>query len=298
MLESRDVNRPPPGSPASRPVILCPMGGLANRLRAIDSALTLCRRFARPLRVVWIRDARQIDARFSDLFEPVDGPDVSIREATALDRLRYAPPSWRRNLRFPALWQTLRFGPSRRLSVPRGLVLQRTEEIPTLFAQSDRTVFLHAWWQMVPSEERYAAFRPLPPLLAEIDALAAAFPGSRTVGVHVRRGDHAQAIRRSPVEAFEARMDTLLASGETDSFFLATDDPVVRDRLAHRYGDRLLVRDGSSDRSTPAGMRGAVVDLWTLSHCARLLASFGSTFAPTAATLGDIPCETVETLAP
>ncbi len=274
------------------------MGGLANRLRAIDSARTLCRRFDRPLRVVWIRDARQIDARFSDLFEPVDGPVVSIREATALDRLRYAPPSWRRNLRFPALWQALRFGPSRRLSVPRGLVLQRTGELPGLFARRDRTVFLQAWWQMVPSEERYAAFRPIPPLLAEIDALAAAFPGSRTVGVHVRRGDHTQAIHRSPVESFEARMDALLASREADSFFLATDDPAVRNRLASRYGSRLLVRDGSSDRSTIAGMRGAVVDLWTLSRCARLLASCGSTFAPTAATLGAIPCETVETPSP
>lgn len=274
------------------------MGGLANRLRAIDSARTLCRRFDRPLSVVWIRDARQLDARFSDLFEPVAAPEVSFHEATALDRLRYAPPSWRRNLRFPALWQALRFGPSLRLSVSRGLVLQRTAEIPALFTRRDRTVFLHAWWQMVPSEERYDAFRPLPPLRDEVDALVAAFPGSRTVGVHVRRGDHTQAIRRSPVETFEARMDALLASGEADSFFLATDAPAVRDRLARRYGPRLLFRDGSSDRSTIAGMRGAVVDLWTLSRCARLLASCGSTFAPTAATLGAIPCETVETPAP
>ena len=93
-------------------------------------------------------------------------------------------------------------------------------------------------------------------------------------------------------------MDALLASREADSFFLATDDPAVRNRLASRYGSRLLVRDGSSDRSTPAGMRGAVVDLWTLARCDRLLASFGSTFAPTAATLGGLPCETVETPAP
>jgi hypothetical protein len=282
----------------SRPVILCAMGGLANRIRAIDSARTLCRRFDRHLQIVWIRDSRQIAARFSDLFEPVDAPDVSVLEATFLDRLRYAPPSWHRNARIPVLWQFLRFGPSRRLSVPRGRILQRAGEIPPQFARRDRTVFLYAWWQMVPAEDRYAFFRPLPSLLAEVDALAATFPSARTIGVHVRRGDHAHAIRHSPVEAFEARMDALLATGEADSFFLATDDSVVRERLSRRYGPRLLFRDGSSARSTLAGMRGAVVDLWTLSRCTRLLASSGSTFAPTAAALGGIPCETVETPVP
>ena len=283
---------------ASRPVVLCAMGGLANRIRAIDSARTLCRRFNRPLRIVWIRDSRQIAARFSDLFEPIDDTNVSVLEATFLDRLRYAPPSWHRNARIPVLWQFIRFGPSRRLSVPRGRILQRAGTIPPQFARRDRTVVLYAWWQMVPAEDRYAFFRPLPSLLAEVDALVATFPGTRTVGVHVRRGDHAQAIRHSPIEAFEARMDALLASIEADSFFLATDDSSIRDRLARRYGSRLLFRDGSSDRSTLAGMRGAVVDLWTLSRCTRLFAPCGSTFAPTAAALGGIPFETVETPTP
>lgn len=281
----------------ARPVVLCPIGGLANRIRAIDSALTLCRRFERPLVVVWIRDARRINARFSDLFDLPDRPGVVLREATFFDRLRFAPPVWRRNAKIPLLWQVLRFGSRRRLSVARGLVLQREGTVPPLFARRDRTVFLHAWWQIVPSEERYSFFRPSADLRAEIDALAA-FPGARTVGVHVRRGDHAQAIRRSPVEAFETRMDAFLASGEADSFFLATDDSAVRDRLSRRYGSHLLTRGGSSDRSTPAGMRGAVVDLWTLSRCSRLLASSGSTFAPTAAVLGAVPCETVESPAP
>ncbi len=286
-------------APPARPAILCPMGGLANRMRAIDSSISLCRRFDRPLRIVWIRDSRQIAARFSDLFEPVHSPGVSLREASPLDRLLLAPPVWRRNAKIPLLWQLSRFGVAeRRLSIPRGLSLQREDAVPPQFARRNRTIFLHAWWQMVPTEDCYSFFHPLPSLRAEIDALASSFAESRCVGVHVRRGDHAHAIRRSPVEAFEARMDALLASGEADSFFLATDDSDVRERLSRRYGPRLLFRDGSSDRSTLAGMRGAVVDLWTLSRCARILASAGSTFAPTAAVLGAIPCETVETPAP
>ncbi len=286
-------------APPARPAILCPMGGLANRMCAIDSSIALCRRFGRPLRIVWIRDSRQIAARFTDLFEPVHRPGVSLHEAGLLDRLRHAPPGWRRNAKIPLLWQLVRFGVAeRRLSITRGLALQREDAVPTQFARCDRTVFLYSWWQMVPTEDCYSFFSPLPSLLTEIDALASSFTGSRCFGVHIRRGDHAHAIRHSPVETFEARMDAILASGEADSFFLATDDSAVLNRLSRRYGRRLLFRGGSSDRSTLAGMRGAVVDLWTLSRCTRLLASAGSTFAPTAAALGAIPCETVETPAP
>ena len=287
-----------PAVPPARPAILCPMGGLANRMRAIDASLALCRRFDRPLEIVWIRDARQINARFSDLFDPPERPGVSLREAALLDRLRFAPPVWRRNAKLPLIWQFLRFGSRRRLSVARGLALQREGAIPPPFALRDRTVFLPAWWQIVPTEERYAFFRPVASLRAEIDTLAGSLPSGPAVGVHVRRGDHAQSIRRSPIEAFEARMDALLATESAASFFLATDDPGVRARLARRYGSLLRFREGSSDRSSLAGMRGAVVDLWTLSRCSRVLASSGSTFAPTAAALGGIPCETVLASAP
>ncbi len=298
LLQSAGVTRTSPATPSARPAILCPMGGLANRMRAIDSALALCRRFDRPLEIVWIRDARQINARFSDLFDPPGRPGVSLREATLLDRLRFAPPVWRRNAKLPLLWQFLRFGSRRRLSVARGLALQREGVVPPPFALRDRTVFLPAWWQIVPTEERYAFFRPIAPLRAEIDALAGSLPPGPVARVPVRRGDHAQAIRNSPIEAFEARMDALLATGGAASFFLATDDPGVRDRLARRYGPRLRFRDGSSDRSSADGMRGAVVDLWTLSRCSRILASAGSTFAPTAAALGAVPCETIRAPAP
>ena len=264
-------------------------------MMAIDSSIELCRRYRRPLEIVWIRDNRQINARFQDIFELSDRPEVALREATLVDCIRYAPPVWRRNVRIPLAWQTLRFGFNRRSSIPNGLDIQRRRGIPSVFAMRERTVFLHAWWQIVPTTERYAFFRPRSFLLSEISDLASSFSTETTIGVHVRRGDHARAAARSPVEAFEFRMDALLADGEASSFFLATDDSSVRDRLSRRYGPRLLFRKGSSDRSTLAGMRGAVVDFWTLSRCSRVLASSGSTFGTTAAVMGGVPCEVVET---
>lgn len=294
-----------PADQISRPVVLHAWAGLANRMLGIVSTIERCRETDRPVWIVWFRNRRRFNARFPDLFETFQLPGVALRGASAFDALAFGAPQWRENVKIPFLIQRLLFGRAQVCYPDACYRCARNGTLPEVFGRRDRTVLLFAGCDLNPDaaagEGRrkmlHAVFRPLPPLLAEIDALASSFAVSR-VGVHVRRGDHAQAIRQSPIEAFESRMDALLSSGEARSFFLATDDPAVRDRLARRYGPRLLSRDGPSGRSTLAGMRGAVVDLWTLSRCSRLLASYGSTFAPTAAMLGGIPCETVLASAP
>ena len=295
-----------PASHRSSPLVLHAWAGLANRMLGIVSTIERCRETDRPVWIVWFRNRRRFNARFSDLFEPMQAPGVALRESSPLDVLSFGAPRWRENGKIPFLAQRLLFGRANVCYPDECYRCARNRLLPDVFGRTDRTVLLFAGCDLNPrvassdgrQKELHSLFRPSPSILAEIDALASSFAGTRCIGVHVRRGDHAHAIRHSPVEAFEARMDALLASNEADSFFLATDDSAVRDRLAPRYGSRLLFRDGSSDRSTLAGMRGAVVDLWTLSRCARLLASSGSTFAPTAAALGGIPCEPVLPPAP
>src|SRR5213080_179791 len=49
-----------------------PIGGLGNRMRAIDSALALARRLDTPLTVFWRRTA-DLDCAFRDLFEALPG---------------------------------------------------------------------------------------------------------------------------------------------------------------------------------------------------------------------------------
>lgn len=286
------------------PLILHAWAGLANRMLGIVSTWELCRDMGRPLRVVWLRDRRRFRAAFGELFEPVEEKGLSLREATWSDYVLLAAPRWRRNAKIPYLFQRIRFGRSgvcywddcydcaRRGTIPE--VVHRMDKTTLLFAGCDlhRPSLTDAFAARRQSLKTF--FRPLPDLRTEIDSLVAAFPHGRVVGVHVRRGDHAQAIRRSPIEAFEARMDALVGTDEADAFFLASDDASVCDRLSRRYGRRLRFRNGDTSRATLSGMRGAVVDLWTLSRCGRVLASAGSTFGPTSAMLGGIPCETVE----
>ena len=63
---------------------LVPSGGLANRMRAVASAYSLCEATGSRLQVVWFRDWA-LNAAFNDIFEPVDPSLFDLREARILD---------------------------------------------------------------------------------------------------------------------------------------------------------------------------------------------------------------------
>lgn len=104
------------------------------------------------------------------------------------------------------------------------------------------------------------------------------------IGVHIRRGDHIHCIKKSPTEAFIARMKEY---PEYVRFFLATDDPKEFHRLKNIFGDRIVFAGSPFDRSSLAGMRSAILDFVCLSKCAAILGSSGSTFSETAAAYGE-----------
>lgn len=262
-------------------------------MRAIDSCVTLCQRHDIPLEIVWIPDYA-LGARFSDLFEPLSLPDVTLREGTRRDRFRYGVPIWRRNLKLPLLYQAIRFG-HRRIDLWDAIQATRDGTLASTLLTAKRPFFLPCCSQVIPSELGYSMFRPLPFLQERVDDLVSHLP-PRCVGVHIRRGDHQQARRESPEGAFVLEMDRLLDHNETDGFFLATDDLTVRARMKERYGARLVTQDAPVSRISMEGIRGAVVDLWVLSRCCSILGSSGSTFDITAARMSGIPCRVVSFL--
>jgi hypothetical protein len=173
------------------------------------------------------------------------------------------------------------------------LLLSRAGKLPSAFYRKNRTVLVRCGCQMVPTEDRFSAFRPLPPIRRRIDDIADALPRP-VLGVHVRRGDHAEAIRKSPVEAFVREIRLRLDLGQAEAVYLASDSDEVKRNLARRFGRRIVVQDASTDRSTAAGIESAVVDLWTLSRCDAVLGSGGSTFSETAAWMGSVPYASAE----
>lgn len=90
-------------------ITFVPVGGLANRMRAIDSALRLAADCHTGLRIVWFKD-HGLNCRFDELFQPIEAAiptevkDAGLADLCLLDRPR------RRNFHIPRLPQQILFG--------------------------------------------------------------------------------------------------------------------------------------------------------------------------------------------
>lgn len=261
-------------------IVLVPLGGLCNRLRAVMSAVSLARDANVPLRVVWLRDAG-LNARFSDLFQPLPpicDTSVEMMDSDAL--YAYGVPRLR-NLYLPSLLQRRSYDtilsearlaniireaspkdlPSSVLRHLRGKVLIQTG---LGFYPTDDREFLQLF---VPSETVRSL---LAKRLANI--------GPHTVGLHIRRTDNVSALRHSPLSAFEDAMRSDLERDPEASFYIATDDPDVQTELSSRFPS-CCWSDASPSRSTLVGMQDALAELFTRIACPRFHGSYWSSFS-------------------
>ena len=83
-------------------IILVPVGGLANRMRAVASAVTLTYRVKRKLEVLWFRDWG-LNAPFFKVFEEPELMNISFSETSCKHLLMYDRPR-RRNFYLPKLF--------------------------------------------------------------------------------------------------------------------------------------------------------------------------------------------------
>ena len=118
---------------------------------------------------------------------------------------------------------------------------------------------------------------------------------AHTVGVHVRRTDHTEAIANSPLELFINRMKDELVADSEAKFFVATDDATVRQELREALPeDKLIFNEkGIIDRDSKEGIEDAFVEMLALSRCNKILGSYNSTFSLLPSYIGNIPLEVV-----
>ncbi len=271
-------------------ITVAPGGGLCNRMAAIDSALALGRVLGRPVHVIW-KLGRALNCRFHRLFEPLPGVAsvthiqnnqmwgmFSLRLRQKLAEWRGADTWWREDL--PNLSQ------DPEALEERGLrLLERARLARELRIRADTRFFAHG--------PLYVGFRPAPALATRI-ATAAEGLGD-AVGVHVRRTDHAEAIRRSPLTAFVEALREERRRNPGTRIFASTDDPEVLRVLRAEFGDALRHNPPTAfSRLDPRAIENAVVDLWCLASCRFLLGSHGSTFSEAAYQLKGIPHRIVD----
>lgn len=258
-------------------LVVMPLEGLCNRMLTVTAGLTAARALSRRLIVVWDRTP-QLNCPFGKLFGKL--PDADVVECA----LAYAEEDRRS-------WNAFVDGFGFDLildAVHCGVLLHKKTALIPIIAQHPRA-FVAYMQRFVPSAVSLREMTPTDAVRARVDAIAAEF-SAKTVGVHIRRSDHKDAVAVSTDAAFFAAADAALAEGTAERFFLATDDTTVEATFRARYGTRILTQEHKKlARYSPKAIEDALVDVLALSRTARIIGSFGSSFSQVAAEIGAIP---------
>lgn len=269
-------------------MILEPCAGLGNRLLAMASAYEVCRSLNRELVIVWKREAG-CNAKASDLFS-FDGIKV----------IEISENGYRKDF-----FGTIKGNRIKKKYRNKGTVFfpcekideykqqERFEELKKRIA-AEPACYIKSYTNMC--ELTKASFAFLKPAAAIEKKGQAVFEAlsEKTVGVHIRRTDHADAIKNSPLELFYERMEHEIAENDAN-FYITTDDLEVEKELRAKFpAERLVFYEGKLiDRDSKAGIEDALIDMLALSRCNRILGSYKSTFSLIPSIMGGIPLETM-----
>lgn len=270
-----------------RKLIFIPVGGLANRMRAIDSVIALNQLYNRTIEIIWFKDVA-LNACYCSLFEQMNLPNVSIREARFIDYLIYDRPR-KHNLFLPVIFQSFAFKKRVYEQTCYKRFLQG-KAYPELALKG--SVYMASFVRLTPPKLHFTMFKPIKKILLEKEIICAQV-GTMCIGVHIRRGDNTQSIEESPLSLFLDRMDKEISVNPKTNFYLATDSDQVKDLIVRRYGERIITLHRSADRLSDSGMQDAVLEVYVLASTKKIFGSCHSSYSVLAAELGNIPYEEI-----
>jgi hypothetical protein len=272
-------------------LIVCPEGGLGNRIRAFASALALQHQYGCDLKCIWQCQQQVLNAPFLSLFEPIQGVfiDSTFKNLTTfrpvLSRYRWRR-SWLQGLNYLQ-------GVDRYLYEDSSHPGAIADALPdaSRFINSG-LVLIHTWQAFADFTSQLSRFQPIPSILARVDSITSCFDPN-VVGVHIRRGDHSTSRQSSPIEGFQVWIDAHLQQHPSARFFLCSDDDEIYIYFSQIYGTRILAPHRLLSRDSVEGVKHAVVDLYSLSRTSQIVGSYHSSFSELAALLGHIPLHTI-----
>jgi len=250
-------------------IVIEPLEGLGNRMRAINSARALCRHLKTRCVILW-KNTPLCNCRYSDLFLP-DGGSWVIEGSLANRTTPFHPFFFHRRL----------------IQSEIGQKANDTGFFESL--DPDQRIYISTYDAFYPYRE-FTPFIPIPPLAERIRRITAAFGGS-TIGIHIRRTDHTWSTEHSPTTKFIEAMEKEIQNDPSVTFFLATDSPKEEQVVCSRFGDRIVYRKKTFSRDSVEGMQDALVDLYCLAATRKIYASWNSSFSAIAGQINN--CETI-----
>lgn len=268
-------------------LIINPIGGLANRMRAIASGLELAHHTGRKGEIIWPVD-NDLRCPYEKLFEvPEDFPPIKDIGSWT-DRLFYDVPR-KRNLYLSPLFRLGKKAVRITDIEIRTMDFRHSRELEEKVKRTKEDVMIRSGLDFFPADDGDypRLFRPKTHIMNEAKTRSG---GKRMIGLHIRRTDNGMAIRHSPVTLFEKTIEKEIAADGNVVFYLATDEPTLKKKLKERYGSqRIVCSDLPAVRDSEEGMTEALTEMMTLSLCEKIYGSYWSSFSEAAALLGQIP---------
>ncbi len=271
-----------------------PCAGLGNRIRVLASAKKLSDYYQWNLNIIWKQEAACY-AKFSSLFKD-DNTALNIVEVTEMP-FRMKP------------LQTLT-GTLKKRKYLHGANFISTEDVADLchtVNEKDEINYYPALISKIMNEDNCYIkstgelcqcntedFQFLQPS-DKVQSRGASIWNmitDQTIGVHVRRTDQEASIKYSTLSAFERMMDAEIQKNPHVSFYLASDDEQVLESMERKYGERLLdFRGRDARRDVEEGIIDALIEMYALSKCTKIIGSYYSSYSKIAALMGGIECE-------
>ena len=255
-----------------------PIGGLCNRLRAINSAVRLGVELDQKVVVLW-NAKKELNCYFTDLFLPMD--KISVVERKQRSAFSYL---------------LKRYLGSTYLKEEKVAQMKRqTGAISAADLKEQRNIYFHTGYQFYHTSDYPELFQPVDSIAKRVEHIQSKWP-ARMVGVHVRRTDNKNAIAVSTMDGFCHAMEQELQENPQTGFYVASDAKEVQNDLRARFGACVFFQESVPlTRSSRGGMEAALVDLLCLAATAKILGSYWSSFSDLAAEWYGIPKEIIKT---
>lgn len=271
-------------------IILDAQAGLCNRIYAITSAKKLSEETGHNLSILW-----DIDNVLGSSYDALFSNDLDL-DITYTSNASYRTNPFKR-FRSELLRGKLKHKSTLYLDVDAIRVLRQTPDLLKEIVAKGKNVYIKSYYYFIPENEinsqSLSFIVPSENIKKMGNHLWEKIAYNQTIGVHIRRTDHIDAMANSPLTLFEDRMKKELSKNPSVKFFLATDDALVEKKFIQKFGEDIIITQSNKtfSRKNVSGMEGAVIDLFALSKCKKIIGSYSSSFSFVASRISDIPLE-------
>ncbi|MFT4733221.1 MAG: hypothetical protein ACI9K1_000172 [Arcticibacterium sp.] len=259
-------------------VDVVPFGGLGNRMRVLNSSFELNKSLKTSLGVIWLVKA-ELNAPFFTLFKETQHAFSLIKGL----KYRLFLPFFKHIYvhRFPHLHKAI-LGLIYDQILFDDDVFGRSENEILALLKGKKRVLIATCYAFFPFDnfDNFVLSEKLQHRLTELSL------PSRAVGIHIRRTDHAEIIKDSSLEKYDIAIAKEISLNPSVTFYLATDDYKVKTHYKQMLGTKLITQNFELSRASSEGVENAIIDIYGLARCTKLICNSKSSFAVAAQKIG------------